>query len=510
MGVLRLGRRQGRSLRDEKVVAVKQLPFSQLKNSHPPLKVISDDQVEKIHQAAMEILENVGIKILNPTAREILKLGGFSVIEEDQKVHFDRDGVMELVALAPSKVSVRGRDPAKRVVMGDGNIAFVAVGGPPFVSDLERGRRPGNHADMCDFIRLTQMLNILHIEGGCSVEPCDLPASTRHLDFYLACCTLTDKPWKPLSVGRDRARDALEMAKILFGESEESLASDPVFFVNTNTNTPLVLDEEISLGLIEFAKAGQVICVTPFALSGAMAPVTLAGALALQTAETLAACALVQLIRPGCPYVYGAFASNVDMRTGSPAFGTPEYALAAQASGQIARRYGLPWRSSNVNASNAPDAQAAYEAQMSLWSSVTGHASVLNQGAGWLEGGLVASFEKLIIDAEMLQMMAVWMKGLAVEAEDLGLEAVCEVGPGGHFFGAAHTLQRYATAFYSPLLSDWSNFENWTDKGSNDAASRAHLLWKKMLNSYEAPGLDPGTEEALRAFVRRRKEEIPC
>lgn len=482
--------------------------YRQLLNPFPPLEVLSAEDVERIHDASMAILENNGMRIMDLGARQAFKNAGFDVDEINQQVRFDRDGVMALVRQAPSRASVRGRDPEKRVVMGEGFMAFTAVGGPPFVSDLERGRRPGCYADLCDFIRLTQMLNIIHIEGGCSIEPTDLPVPTRHLDFYFACCTLTDKPWKPLSVGAERARDALEMAKILYGENSEALAADPVFFVNTNTNTPLVLDPEISSGLVEFARAGQPICVTPFALSGAMAPATMAGALALQNAETLAACALVQLVRPGCPYVYGSFTSNVDMRTGSPAFGTPEYALGAQASGQMARRYGLPWRSSNVNASNAPDAQAAYESQMSLWGAITGHVSVLNQGAGWLEGGLVASFEKLLIDAEMLQMMAAWMDGIPVDSGSLGLDAINEVGPGGHFFGAAHTLERYSTAFYSPMLSDWSNFENWTDRGAQDTATRAHAMWREMLKSYEPPPLDPGRREALEAYVAQRKEEI--
>ncbi len=269
-----------------------------------------------------------------------------------------------------------------------------------------------------------------------------------------------------------------------------------------------MLDAEIAQGVIAFARVGQPICVTPFALSGAMAPTTLAGALALQTAETLAACALVQLVRPGCPTIYGAFTSNVDMRTGSPAFGTPEYCLAAQASGQLARRYGLPWRSSNANASNAPDAQAAYEAEMSLWGSVTGHAGVLNQGAGWLEGGLVASYEKLILDAEMLQMMKVWSQGIEVDEATLGLKAIQEVGPGGHFFGAAHTLERYESAFYRPLVSDWSNFENWRDAGAKDATQRAHEIWKALLAAYEPPPLDEGIREALIDYVARRKQAL--
>ncbi len=422
-------------------------------------------------------------------------------------MRLDRAGVLEQVAKAPASTSVRGRNPERRAEIGGGSMIIAAVGGPPFVSDIER-RRAGNLEDMRAFLKLTQMLNVIHIEGGCSVEPTDLPAETRHLDFYFACCELTDKPWKPLSVGRHKARDAIEMAKILLAEDEDSLAADPVFFVNTNTNTPLVLDAEIAQGVIEFARAGQPICVTPFALSGAMAPTTIAGALALQNAETLAACALVQLVRPGCPYIYGSFTCNVDMRTGSPAFGTPEYTLAAQASGQLARHYRLPWRSSNANTSNAPDAQAAYESQMSIWGAITGHAGVLNQGAGWLEGGLVASYEKLILDVEMLQMMRVWSEGITVDDAAMGIEAVLEVGPGGHFFGAAHTLERYESAFYRPLVSDWRNFESWEEAGAKTTAERANALWKQLLRDYEQPPLDPSVAEALEAYVARRKKEI--
>jgi len=346
------------------------------------------------------------------------------------------------------------------------------------------------------------------MEGGCSVEPTDLPAPTRHLDFYHACATLTDKPWKPLSNGAEKAHDALHVACLTHGQSIEDLAKDPVFFVNTNTNTPLVLDSEISAGIEVFARAGQVICVTPFALAGAMVPATMAGALAMQNAETLAACAFVQAIRPGCPYIYGSFTCNVDMKTGSPTFGTPEYTLGAQASGQMARRYGLPWRSSNANASNAPDAQAAYESQMSIWGAMTGHVGVLNQGAGWLEGGLVASYEKLVIDAEMLQAMSVWLDGITVDTDSMGLGSIYEVGPGGHFFGTSHTLERYQTTFYAPFLSDWSNFENWVDAGSLTSAERANILWKTLLKEYEKPHLEPSRVEALDAFIARRKQEI--
>lgn len=503
-----MSRRPGRRPRDAARKALEQLPYGAFKHRFAALEVLDEEALEAIHDASMTILETCEFRVMDPEARAIFRRGGFDVDDSAESVGFDRAGVLELVAKAPGPTSVRGRNPERRVDIGGGSMAIAAIGGPPFVSDIERGRRAGTLTDLRDFLKLTQMLNIIHIEGGCSVEPTDLPVETRHLDFYLACCELTDKPWKPLSTGRHKARDAIEMAKILLGEDEDGLAADPVFFVNTNTNTPLVLDAEIAQGIIEFARVGQVVCVTPFALSGAMAPATIAGALALQNAETLAACALVQLVRPGCPYVYGSFTCNVDMRTGSPAFGTPEFALAAQASGQLARRYGLPWRSSNANASNAPDAQAAYESEMSIWGAITGHAGVLNQGAGWLEGGLVASYEKLILDAEMLQMMRVWSEGITVDEATLGVDAVREVGPGGHFFGAAHTLERYRTAFYRPLVSDWSNFENWRDGGSRDAAQRANGIWRAMLAEYQAPPLDPGVREALAAYVTRRKEAL--
>lgn len=485
-----------------------QPPYRQLRNPYRPIDVLSDAQIEKVHDVAMRILEEVGMRIMDPAARAVLKRAGFSVEESKEIVKFDRAGVLALVSQAPARVSVRGRNPARRVDMGDGHIAFTGVGGPPFVSSLEHGRRAARQEDMIAFLKLSHSLNILHLEGGLAAEPSELPAETRYLDYYLGCCLLSDKPWKPTTVGRHRAEDALAMARIWYGEDDQALAADPVFFVNTNTNTPLVLDPEISQGIMVYAAAGQAVCVTPFALAGAMAPATPAAALAVQCAETLATCALVQTIRPGCPYLYGSFVCNVDMRTGSPAFGTPEYTWGAQASGQMARFYGLPWRSSNVNASNAADAQAAYESQMALWGAITGHASLLNHAAGWLEGGLVASYEKFILDAEMLQMMAAWMDPPAVDDDAFGFESIVEVGPGGHFFGTDHTLARYETAFYKPIISDWSNFENWSDAGAKDATQRANELCKRILADYQVPELDPAIREELECFVTKRKEEI--
>jgi trimethylamine--corrinoid protein Co-methyltransferase len=491
-----------------KADAISQMPYRQLRNPYSPLEVLRADEISKVHDVAMRILEEVGLRIMDGQARAVLKAAGFPTKKGSEIVTFDRDGVMELVAKAPASFSVRGRDPAKNIVIGDGHIAFTGVGGPPFVSSLDHGRRPATRDDMIAFLKLCHALNVLHIEGGLAAEPSDLPAQSRYLDYYLGCCLLSDKPWKPTTIGRHRAEDAMTMARICYGEDDRALTENPVFCVNTNTNTPLVLDPEIAQGIMVYAAAGQAVCVTPFALAGAMAPATPAAALALQSAETLAVCALVQAVRPGCPYVYGSFLCNVDMRTGSPAFGTPEYTWGAQASGQMARFYGLPWRSSNVNASNAPDAQAAYESEMSLWGALTGHAGLLNHAAGWLEGGLVASYEKLILDAEMLQMMAAWMEPPAMDSDAFGFESIAEVGPGGHFFGTEHTLARYETAFYKPLLSDWSNFENWSEAGAKDATLRANALWKRMLAEYQAPPIDLAIKDELECFVAKRKEEI--
>ena len=486
---------------------VEQAPFRQIVNPYQPFEILSEEQVELIHTSSMEILEDIGIEIQDSDARTYFKKAGFDVDDDTGRVRLDRDGLMELVDNAPATFELHGRDSNKVMKGGRGNMLFTAVAGPPFAGDLDRGRRAGTFDDTVKFIKLVQQINILHVQGGPSVEPTDLPPHTRHLDVSLACSRYLDKPWKPNFIGRRHARDAIEMAKIVHMTDDAGLAEKPVFYCNTNTNTPLILDAEIAQGIIELAKAGQVICITPFTLAGAMTPSSIAGALALQNAETLAGCAFVQAIRPGCPYVYGSFTSAVDMRSGSPVFGSPEFAKGAAATGQLARRYDLPWRSSNGCTSCVPDAQAAYESQMSLWSAITAQVSVLYQGAGWLEGGLVGSFEKLILDAEMLQMFASWMDPINVTAEEIGVDTIREVGPGGHFFGAQHTMDRYENAFYQPLVSDYSNFEKWRDAGSKDAAVRANEMWKKLLAEYQEPVLDPALDEELVAFVTRRKEE---
>ncbi len=326
--------------------------------------------------------------------------------------------------------------------------------------------------------------------------------------MYRTLATLLDKTWQCLAFGRTVVDDAIEVACLTRGVDRDTLVREPSLMTIVNSNSPLRLDGPMSDGLIEMAIWGQPVVATPFTLAGAMTPATLAGALAQQNAEALFMVALAQIVRPGAPMVYGGFTSNVDMRTGSPAFGTPEYVKAAIATGQLARRYGLPHRSSNVTGSAIVDAQAAYESEMSIWGSVMGGASLLYQGAGWLEGGLTASFEKLILDAELLQQMAEVLVPFPVDDDALGLDAIAEVGPGGHHFGTAHTLARFETAFYQPMLSDWRNFETWQDGGALTATERANRIWKQLLAEYEPPPLAPGAAEALDAFVERRKREI--
>ena len=493
---------------------VPRLPWRRIVNTIPSVELLSADQIETIHRAGLTILRDVGVQVLGARALDRFAAAGARIDRENGArgpagmVRLDSALVEELIGLAPSRFELHARNPARDLVFGDRHLVFGAVGGPAFVTDLDRGRRAGNAADFDAFVRVIGSLDIIHQEGGGPLEPTDLPVETRHLDMYRTLATLLDKTWQCLAFGRTVVDDAIEVACITRGVDRDQLVRAPSLMTIVNSNSPLRLDEPMSEGLIEMATWGQPVVATPFTLAGAMTPVTLAGALAQQHAEALFMVALAQIVRPGTPMVYGGFTSNVDMRTGSPAFGTPEYVKASIATGQLARRVSLPHRSSNVTGSAVVDAQAAYESEMSIWGSVLGGASLLYQGAGWLEGGLTASFEKLILDAELLQQMAEVLVPFPVDDESLGLDAIAEVGPGGHFFGTAHTLARFETAFYQPMLSDWRNFETWQEDGARTATERANRIWKQLLAEYEPPPLDPGRAEALDAFVDRRKREI--
>jgi trimethylamine--corrinoid protein Co-methyltransferase len=499
---------QGRSDRRRKNAGLQQLPWKPVVNPYPPLEFLSADQVEAIHEASLRILEEFGIEFLSTRALELLKGAGAEVDLATQIVRFDRGLVAETVGKAPSSFTLTPRNPERRITVGNGRVCFSTVGGPPNVHDCERGRRAGNYQDYCDFIRLAQSLNIVHYIGNQPCPPVELPAESRHLDCCLANVVYCDRVFQCSAIGAERVVDSIDVMAIARGLSREEMADDPGIMTNINCNSPRRYDGAMSDGLIAMAEHGQSVVVTPFTLMGAMTPVTVAAALAQQNAEALAGIALTQIARPGAPVVYGGFTSNVDMRTGAPAFGTPENAKATIAGGQLARRYGLPYRSSNANASNVVDAQAAYESEMSIWSAVLGGANLLYHGVGWLEGGLTASFEKFILDAEMLQMFAEMLQPIEVDTASLALDAIRDVQPGGHFFGSPHTMERYETAFYQPMISDWRNYETWEEAGALTATERATAVWKQLLENYEQPPLDPAIAEELDAFVRRRKEEI--
>ena len=486
---------------------ITQPPFQRYQNPYAPLEILPNDQVESIHLASLEILETVGVNFLLDEARRILKSAGADVSSESTRVRFDRDLIQSAMRSAPAEFTITARNANRSLHFGGRSINFCAVSSPPNASDLDRGRRSGNFEDFCNFLKLTQSINIAQIVSGHAVEPIDIEPAVRHLDATLAMIELTDRIFRIYSLGRQRVLDVIEMVKIVRGMDDERLAHEPSVFTMVNANSPLQYDVPMLWGMIELSLRNQPVVVTPFTLAGAMAPVTLAGALAQQNAEALAGMAFCQLVRPGAPVMYGGFTSNVDMKSGAPAFGTPEYVKATLAGGQLARRYDVPYRASNVNASNAPDAQSVYESQMAIWASVLGHAHMVHHGLGWLEGGLCASFEKFIIDAEMLQMMVEVLKPLVVDNDTLGLDAIREVGPGGHFFGAKHTLERYETAFYQPILSDWRNFESWQEDGAVDATRRANRIFKSILENYQPPALDEGVRDALKAFVAVRKAE---
>jgi trimethylamine--corrinoid protein Co-methyltransferase len=498
---------QGRRRERRVAGGLKQLPWRQYRNPYKPIEVLRPEQLEKIHEASLRILEEIGMEFLDAEALSILKAAGAKVDAASQRVKLDRGLVLESIAKVPREVTLHARNPERNLTFGGNHVNFGSVASAPNVNDMDRGRRPGNFQDYCELLKLVQTYNIVQFTGGYPVEPADRPPATRHLDAHLAAITLTDKLWHPYSLGRHRIADAIEMICIARGITKEQLKREPSLFSIVNSNSPLRLDGPMLQGLMEMARHGQPVVLTPFTLSGAMAPVTIAGALAQQNAEALAGITMIQLVAPGVPAMYGGFTSNVDMKSGAPAFGTPEYARAAMAGGQLARRYGFPYRSSNACAANAVDAQAAYESEMSIWGAVMGGVNMMLHGAGWMEGGLVASFEKFILDVEMLQMMGEFLQPLEVTDDTLGLDAMTDVGPGGHFFGTAHTMARYETAFYSPILSDWRNYESWRLAGAQTAEQRANAIWKQALAEFQPPPLDPAITEALEAFVAKRKEE---
>lgn len=455
---------------------------------------------------ALKVLEELGIRVLNEEARCYFAESGADVDADSMMVRLDGELVLRALESAPAMFEISGGIAERDVRIGADSIAFLPVGGPPYVNDLDRGKRPGTSQDMQDFFKLSQCFDVIHMLSP-SVEPQDIDLGLRHLHTTLSQLTLSDKPPFVFARGSGQVRDCFEMIRIARGMSEDLFTKTPCCYTVINTNSPRQLDVPMCQGIIDFARAGQASVITPFTLSGAMAPVTIPGALTLQHAEAMAGITLSQIVRPAAPVVYGSFTSNVDMKSGSPAFGTPEFVKGAFGAGQLARRIGLPWRGSAATASNAPDEQAVYETLMSIWGGVLGGVNMVQHAAGWLEGGLTASLEKFILDIEVLQMFAEVLQPLDASDAELGFDAIAEIVPGGHFFAAQHTMQRYQSAFYQPLVSDWRNFGDWRADGARTAAQRANRLWQEVLRDFEAPPLETANQAALDEFVARRSAE---
>ncbi|WP_375690216.1 trimethylamine methyltransferase family protein [Pseudooceanicola sp. LIPI14-2-Ac024] len=489
--------------------AIEQRPWSLTVNRDRPTEPLDEAGIEAIHEGAMTILEEIGIAMLNPEAVEILRQAG-CIVEEGEIVRFGRDFVMEMVEKAPSQFTLTPRNPDRQLTVGGDVILFGNVSSPPNYWDLELGRRiPGTREHCANLLRLTQYFNCIHFAGGYPVEPVDLHPGTRHLDVLYDKLTLTDKVPHAYSLGPERVEDVMEMVRIAGGLSHEEFDATPRMYTNINSTSPLKHDWPMLDGWMRLARRGQGLIVSPFTLAGAMAPVTMAGAVAQSLAEALSAVALAQYINPGVACAIGTFTSNVDMKSGAPAFGTPEYIRATQMTGQMVRKYGLPLRSSGACAANVPDGQAMWETSNSLWAAVQSGTNIVYHAAGWLEGGLIASPEKFVMDCEVIQQIQRYMdpETYATTPDDIALDAIREVRHQGHFFGTQHTQERYTTAFYQPFLSDWRNYEGWAAAGGIWTAERAHHVYKRILAEFEPPPMDEGIREELAEFVERRRAE---
>ena len=502
----RSGGRAARQAARAHAIVGERVPF--ITRTLTPLEVLSEEGLELIEHNADTILEQVGIEFReSPEALELMKRAGCDV--DGSRVRFPRGLARQLIrATAPREFIQHARNPANDVRIGGDATVLAPAYGSPFVLDMDQGRRYGTIEDFRNFVKLAYVTPFLHHSGGTVCEPVDLPVNKRHYDMVYAHMRYSDKPFMGSVTHPERAEDSVEMAKIVFGE--EFVAGNPVMISLINANSPMVFDGTMLGALKVYARNNQATIVTPFILAGAMAPVTSVGVLARTLAEATAGMAFAQLVRPGAPVVFGSFASSISMQSGAPTFGTPEPALVLYGTAALARRLGVPFRSGgSLCASKAADAQAAYESMQTLLPTVLAGVNFVLHAAGWLEGGLVSSYEKFVMDADQLGMMQVLCQGYDMSENGQAMDAIREVGPGTHFLGCAHTQANFETAFYRSKIADNNSFEQWEAEGSLDAAQRAHKLWKKILADYEAPPIDPGVDEALQEFVRKKKDSMP-
>ena len=495
------GRRERRAASQETAVAKMVQPLHNL----PIYEIATEEGLEKIHHASMEILSEVGIAFLDDESQAILKENGVEV--RDDIAYFDPAHVESLVAQAPSTFTQLARNPDNNLTIGGNHLCFAPVYGPPFVHSLDRGRREAMLSDFQNFVQLAYLSPYIHHSGGTVVEPTDEPVHTRHLDMVMSHIKYSDKAFMGSVTSAVNADDSVKMAEIVFGA--EKIRQNPALLSLINISSPRRLDDRMLGALKVYAKANQGLIITPFILSGAMSPVSVAGTVAQQNAEALAGIIFAQMINPGTPCVYGSFQTNIDLQSGAPVMGSPESQIALYTSAQMARRYNLPFRSGGMFASaKIPDAQAAYESVMVMLPALLGRVNFVLHAAGWLENGLAAGYEKFILDCEILGMMHTFLKGLDVSDKALAMESIRTVPPGGHHLGTQHTMDNFRTAFYRAELFDYNSAEQWQEEGSKTAAERANAKYKQLLKDYVAPELDTAVEEELQAFIAKRKEVI--
>ncbi len=476
-----------------------------IQNTLPRYEILSDEAVATLDRGWRRIVSEIGVEFILPEAVEVFRDAGQTV--EGAAVKLDPDFVLEQVAKAPREFDVQARNPAHSVHIGGDSMVFTAVYGCPFIREGDE-RRDATMADFENLVRLSQSFPELDSPGGTICEPNDRPLDSRHLDMVFALQTLSDKPYMGSVTSGPNAADTIRMTEILFG-GRETIERTPAVISLINVNSPLRYDDRMLAAMFEYVRAAQPVVITPFLLMGAMSPVSIPATLAQQLAEALAGIALSQLLRPGAPIILGSFLSNTDMQSGSPSFGTPESAIGLLCTGQLARHFGLPWRSGGgFTSSQSVDAQAAYEASMTMIPTFLAGTNYVMHAAGWLESGLVSCFEKFVVDIELLRMLQHEFQPLDVSEETLAFGAHEEVGHGGHFLGAAHTLERFRECFYRPLLSSTENFERWQRNGGRDAAVRAGEIWRKTLDEYEQPPLDDAIREELAEYVSRRRTEL--
>lgn len=480
-------------------------PMQTLRNVQPVYRFLDEEGLERIHQASLRILAELGIAFYDEECRSVLKAHGAEV--RGDMVRFEPGLVEEYVAKAPGSFTQLARNPRNGVTIGGDSMVFAPVYGPPFVQDLEGGRREALLADFVNFVKLAYLCPYLHHSGGTVVEPTDEPVETRHLDMIFSHIKYGDKAFMGSVTAAENAADSVAMAEIVFGA--EAIRRQPALISLINVSSPRRYDDRMLGALKVYARARQALIVTPFILAGAMAPVTLAGTVAQLNAEALAGIALAQMIEPGTPVVYGSFLTNLDLQSGAPVFGSPESQLGLFASAQLARRYGLPFRGGGMfSSSKIPDAQAAYESVMVMLPAVLAGTHFVLHAAGWLENGLVAGYEKFVLDCEVLGMLHTWARGMDLSEDSLALEAIGEVPPGGHHLGTGHTMRHFRTAFYRAELFDYHSAEQWEIDGSEDSFARASRKVKELLAGYEPPPLDAAVQEGLSDYMARRKEEI--